>query len=206
MGKEIYLESKKESYSLSELEEKVRKFRDELFSKEDEMYDKKGNNEAGNFFEELRKMKRSLTEGFINELKKEKDRFKHIFETEKGSIYFVTENGESLRFKNDGKEIKDQPILKKIFFIEEAMSTEISQARASMETDYYVLNNKIKICNFRVGACPLEFWMASDSNEVVYQEDGKNLEILGIKRENGEEERAFYGGFHIGHKINNIIK
>lgn len=57
----------------------------------------------------------------------EKDRFNHIFKTEKGSVYFIFDTGESVRVKRDEGEWKIQPRCKKIVYVDEEQCVQLLQ-------------------------------------------------------------------------------
>src|SRR5713226_6220320 len=47
----------------------------------------------------IKKKEQVIIKNLRSELLGQKDRFKNVFKTERGSFYFVTETGQSLRFK-----------------------------------------------------------------------------------------------------------
>lgn len=52
------------------------------------------------FKQKVKEARTAVFKKYFEKLKDESDRFGHIFETEKGSIYFIAQDGGSLRFKN----------------------------------------------------------------------------------------------------------
>jgi|GEM_PF-3761575 len=71
----------------------------------------------------------------IESLLGEKEKFSRIFKTEKGSIYFVLDSGESLRIKNEAEREKPasyaiQPFTRKIFFVPKNEFERISKIMA----------------------------------------------------------------------------
>jgi hypothetical protein len=176
----------KKSYSLDELQKIYSDFRDAKLD------------------EDSRESRERMTKEFIEKLKREKDKFQHVFETESGSVYFVAQTGESIRFKNENGKIKDQPIVRKTFFISEEVSGELMKNRKNM--DEYLLSNEITLCSFDLGTRPLEFWIIGFP-EIVYECSNGKLQIKGTKRDDKEKiDKVFASGFHVGHKITNIIK
>jgi hypothetical protein len=142
-------------------------------------------------------------EKFIEELLAEKDKFSKVFKTEHGSIYFVLEDGKSLRFKYSlvGRD-KIRPIKEKIFFI----STEVGEElrRVPMRTN---INKKIPLINYEVGATPLELNRISDQDKTIYEELEGALILTGTIDQNGNfTDMGAYGSWHFGHPVSEIIK
>jgi len=73
--------------------------------------------EGGDIYTETLKRMQDYYINIIEELKKGKQGLKYIFQTEKGSIYFVLFTGESLRFRKTNGLYEDQPIGSKISFV-----------------------------------------------------------------------------------------
>lgn len=66
--------------------------------------------------------RKEIVLGLLEKLLAERERFKHVFKTDKGSTYFILETGESLRIKKQQPskwqdEYEVQPLVKHIFFI-----------------------------------------------------------------------------------------
>lgn len=154
--------------------------------------------------ESSKERRQEIVKKFTEKLKNEKEKFQNIFETENGSLYFITKNGESLRIKKDGNEAKIQPICRKVFFVEEKTFNELMENRRYL--DEYLLAHKIKTCPAKTGAHPFEFQIIGFP-EIIYEVNEGELKIHGTKYEKGEEiQKSFVSGFHLGHKIINIIK
>lgn len=144
----------------------------------------------------------------IQELLKEKDLFKHIFKTEKGSIYFTLKTGESLRIKyNENKKcFEAQPLLNKIIFVDEKEADIISSKRKSGEEMEYFFNSGINKTSYKKGAIPIEIGI-NGKKQIEFSERDDNIKILGTRSDDGCKLYHFFAsGYHIGHKITEIIK
>lgn len=165
--------------------------------------------------------KQKIISNFIDELLANKEKFSKVFQTENGSFYFVSEEGQSWRFKReeDG-ELREQPMLNKIVFLspeEKDRFLELKNSRFFQENLVAFQGNsqwipedqrkpyKIKKADFEEGNFPLEIG-AYHLPEVIFNETDDSIEILGVRKYDGSIEKCFSSGIHLGHAITKIHK
>ena len=177
-----------------------KKMHDEMSLFVDEMW------EAGVDTKEIISKKREFLENFVEKLKTMKEKFKFIFETENGSIYFVSKNGKSWRFKKEEGEdyFSDQPILNKIIFISPEEREKYLEIQNTPLFQELLVGYSFQKSDISKGFFPLEIG-AQGFREVVFEETEKTLKIIGTKI-NDEVEPIFASGIHLGHSISNIFK
>ncbi|MEI6296887.1 MAG: hypothetical protein WCO84_04560 [bacterium] len=153
--------------------------------------------EGSRDYKKIRGRIEEYTVGYMQELLKSKEKFLNVFKTENGSLYFVVKSGQSLRFKkqetgNGDFETKINPIMDKIFFIDEGEVYEI------MKEDKIELNEEkiIKIVKYGIGVRPFEL--------NFYKDRSTKMEIVEIGSDNILVKG--FAPYHIGHKITEIIK
>jgi hypothetical protein len=143
---------------------------------------------------------------FIAELKEQNNQFKSIFTTESGSEYFVTQTGESLRFRLDqarGYEI--QPIMKQIKYIDNATAEDLlNSIQNKYDYEEAIIGREIPTVELSVGVYPLEFGLPNRPEIVVAEELGY-IKIMGTKMDN-EIDSKHIEGFHLGHSVSIIEK
>lgn len=154
-----------------------------------------------------------LIKNFLNFLIKQKDSFQSIFETEKGSIYFVAKNGQSWRFKKEESFFKEQPILNKIIFLEPLEADEyINLKKNHLFEEYLVGSPKLinqpspyifKKSALTIGNIPLEIGINGFA-PVVFKETENELKIIGTQTSTGTIQKNFASGIHNGHPISKI--
>lgn len=205
---------------------------DELQKKLREFFHARGQARMGKNFEERESTDRELVRDSIEKLKTESERFKFIFETEKGSIYFVTNTGQSLRFRNGDKGFEPQPVMDKIYFITEEQSNflveEIKHVGGSWHIADAIVDREIPVVSMGLGTVPLEIGFASRPGGNEIEETGTSIFIKGIPFINTDEkpftrflrdgteivvnpgdkfiDYQNIDGFHIGHPIKNVQK
>lgn len=151
------------------------------------------------------------TREFLENLLKEKERFKYVFETEKGSVYFVLPTGQSWRFKKASHGYKEHSILTKIFFIDsETFEYLFSKGQLGIGAfEKQFINQKIKTVKLAEGVFPVEFGL-SDYPEIIFEEDEDCVKIIGVKVKTREGEEIIphfmASGWHFGHVVAKIIK
>lgn len=201
---ECHHPEKIESFNLDD----ICQFQKEIKEKLDKNYDSENIS-----FEEKEKKNQELIKNFIKKLIEKKDKFHYVFKTEKGSIYFVLESGQSWRFQKKINKYEVQPILNKIFFINREIAKEFENAEDNYSDGLqeFILNRKISTINPRIGAVPFEFWITG-LTEIIFKQEKNYIQIIGTKyREdnNGEDDKVlphFASGCHMGHSITEIIK
>ncbi len=132
----------------------------------------------------------------VHSLLREKDKFKQVFQTEKGSYYFVLKTGESFRIKNNSADPAKEnfeitEVLQKIYFI-------TPDQNEHLKAIYYndgplgIRNKTINPSTCIVGNFPIEIV------DQKYVEESKSL----VKFKDNLEPHSI----HYGHTISNIIK
>ena len=184
-------------YSISEIEKKLRSF-----SRYEEMAEK----QKGLQLE-------------IDSLIKEKDRFLHVFKTDRGSIYFQTGDGVARIKKNEKGYWDFQFVNHHIFYISQTDAEELTKmleiemsyqlgeqmtnedfSRRAGENSENMCNKPIKVFELQDGMYPLDFEF-NKNWEIAYRLNNNVLEILG-----NEFGHLGGSGLHIGDKIVEILK
>lgn len=152
------------------------------------------------------KKEREVTMVFLDKLKNQKEKFKSVFETGAGSMYFLANNGESWRFKKDGENFKNQAICKKIIFInEEEKEKLLNLMNSGPLLQEILIDYKIKKTEIMEGTYPLEIGVKGFP-DVVFEEDQGTIRIIGTKNRDGKIYPSFASGIHLGHQITEIIR
>ncbi len=156
----------------------------------------------------------------IDTLISEKSKFKHVFKTDRGSIYFQTNDGVA-RVQNDKNGYwKFQFVKDNIFYIPkedaeellemleieernilgEHLSDEVFARRAGVNSEY-LCNKPISIDKIELGMYPLDFGFGGVGREIGFIIKNNKLIIKG-------NNNGHLGGsaIHIGDKIVEIIK
>jgi hypothetical protein len=129
--------------------------------------------------------------GFLKRLLHEKARFKSIFQTERGSYYFVLHTGQSLRIKNSERGLEITRVMNKIFFVDQSQMDKIDQIHA--EHGLYALKEKnIIATECATGNFPIEI-----DDEQHVRDGGRYIKFRESMRHNN---------LHYGHKIVRIEK
>ncbi|MEI7425583.1 MAG: hypothetical protein WCK16_01485 [Candidatus Moraniibacteriota bacterium] len=167
----------------------------------------------------LKKEEQKILQTFISELLTKKESFQFVFETENGSLYFVTKDGQSLRIKKENAEFKEQPIFNKIIFLSQAEHEKyIKLKKLGLFQEYLVAFQDetflpeaernpypFKKSTFSLGNYPLEIGTDSNSTKkVAFRETADQLEILGTIQADGAIKKSFASGIHNGHEITQI--
>lgn len=176
--------------------------------------------------QEAQEQRQALTQQFLVELEEKKEAFPHMFQTEKGSWYFVTPEGHSLRFRAENGLYEVKRPMHRVVYTSEKSATAIMHALkrfGGYELDRVLVGRRIASVPLQVGAVPLEFGLAQ--NHIVMDEGIGAVRPLGTERWN-EGEGTFeadtrkglrqvqpgeafldtrnINGFHIGHAITAI--
>jgi hypothetical protein len=153
--------------------------------------------------------------GLIDLLVKEQDRFKHIFQTDQGSMYFILSTGHSQRIKaEDGKfgPGSRQFMTKEIFFISPVEQERISNiVREAPERRYgALLGKQIHTISLSVGSHPVELNINGYNPVFDVRLDRKEGAIImnGARNEwdDPNREPQISNGIHIGHPVVKIYK
>ena len=146
------------------------------------------------------KKKQAVIQEYIEKLLNEKESFKHIFETENGSIYFVAPDDKSWRIKKDKNEYEVSPVMKKIIFVNEKSLKRIIRLFNDSINAEYLIGKKILKSEICEGARPFEFGLMGYP-DAVYEEDERFLTLRGCKLGDGGVDNEYIPGLHMGHKI-----
>lgn len=153
----------------------------------------------------------AITQEFLENLIKEKERFKYVFETERESVYFVLPTGESWRFKQTTRGFDSQPIITKIFFLDAKNMEDLHEKMGLKIRNFEkeIINQKIETTKLKEGVFPVEFGVLGHP-EVLFEEGENYIKIIGTKEKTREGEaiipRFVGSGWHFGHAVTNIIK
>lgn len=148
---------------------------------------------------EARKIELALAQEFIEKQIQEKERYAHIFKTEKGSTYFTLTTGECLRLRYDsGKGMTLEPITERVFFIDNEQSQALHNS-VFEKIDMPEMDMSFKDDVIRVGACPVEFGIIGKSNSFSYKESNGEMTVSGTYD-------SFANDVHFGDKIVELIK
>ena len=155
----------------------------------------------------------------VEQLLSERARFKRIFKTSNGSIYFQLETGECARVKNisnksefdqgEGVHYKFQPLTTDLVFISQAETEKILNGmrnRQGMRP-----RDKIKTTDFAEGAYPLELNLYNYGIKNIFKKEDRVLDLLGTSDRSDSYssvrvEDRLEGPYHLGHPIAEIIK
>ncbi len=170
---------------------------------------------------EKREKEQKIIASFIEELLVNKEKFSKVFQTQNGSFYFVSKEGQSWRFKkNKDGEFKDQPILNKIIFLSpEEAKYFLKFMKSDFFQEYLIAFQgnlewipeeqrkpyKIKKTDFKEGIFPLEIGL-KHLPEVLFDESEDSIEISGVRRSDGSISKCFSSGIHLGHAVTKIYK
>lgn len=155
----------------------------------------------------------------IDRLLTEKERFEHIFKTDRGSIYFQTKNGVArikkdkdgywdFRFVNnhifyipqsDAEELLEMLEIEQRISLNEHVTNEEFEKRAGVNSEY-LCGKQIEVGELKKGMYPLDFEY-NKNVKISYTLKDNSLIIIG-------NDDGHLGGsaIHIGDKIVEIIK
>ncbi len=144
----------------------------------------------------------------MENLKAEKEKFKLVFETEKGSVYFVSKNEQSWRFKKeDDERVACQPIMQKIFFVSIKEAQRIINFKKELCFQEKIIGFQMEKTDFAKNVVPVEMWIENSQQKLFFKENDHSIEISKIAyRASGEEADQFASGIHIGHAVSRIWK
>lgn len=136
-----------------------------------------------------------IVEDRIASLIDEKGRFRHIFRTGKGSIYFVLKDGSVQRIKLADKTTPVQNLHNYLFFLEDVTAQRLVH---NPKIKQILTQEGVKVVPLQEGAYPMDFGK-SDSPESKYTLEGDSLTIHG-------DDKGLIHGFHIGNQVTEIVK
>ncbi len=160
-----------------------------------------------------------VLEKFLQQLKSQKDKFKQVFTTESGSIYFIVDTGQCLRFKKgttlfndpDKKYWEIGEVMQNILFLDESVRDDLLKtAKRDMKSPegYYVSalwKHPIPHSDFGVEKYPFEFGIVGDRRVADIEDKNGVLVVNGISC--GKEViEAGFPPLHFGHKITTSLK
>jgi len=172
---------------------------------------------------------KELVISILNEMLQD-PKFDKIFKTEKGSVYFLDEDSECLRLKQEGEKLKFQPITKDLFFIDEAgllyMKSLLNEDKFALKyTELDILSGRsserlfVPLKKYEVGAFPLELNVKEicirDKMDrlIKFEVVDDKLVFYATPRDETKAPSSeddfydnFFGGIHFGHRITEIIK
>jgi len=160
----------------------------------------KERNEAQNELREAKKV-------FVARLKKEAEKFDHVFETEKGSVYVVMHDGGIVRFKKQQQapdlfEYRIQPPSQRIFYLDHEVSEKFIQLREHVRN---LIDHEFRTTSYKIGVQPIEFGDDPDIDEYFEFEVNPEGFTVRLKKDiPAYSEPAFPN--HIGHPISMIFK
>lgn len=152
---------------------------------------------------------------FISDIENKKELqeyFSKIFKTEKGSIYLIAEDGSCLRIKKHTGKTRDvftrsefsfEPVTSHIHFINDQTRSKIEQMYAEGTLREGIKDIDIPTIPYdeitgNDDVYPFDFGILNYVEEINTElEDNGNLKI---------KNESFGSGFHLGHKITEIIK
>jgi len=143
-------------------------------------------------------------ESFVRQLIAEKEKFLRVFETEKGSVYFQMQDGQTVRFRRSetGKNVEysKQIPADQLFFFESDTAKEFMQRRKVRSE---IISREFKTVDYEDGMMPIEFFFENNEYyEIEKTSDG--FKILAKKEVPDFFEPALPN--HVGHKITKIYK
>lgn len=171
------------------LQQKIKDLRTSISS----LYNKELSNE------QMIEQKKMLTNDFVEKQIAEVDGYKKIFKTERGSIYFVLNTGESMRVKKTNEGLAIQPICHKIFYVDTQQAEQLEQMMKGTFWQEDIIGVPISTVSLTEGVRPVEFGIIN-MPEINFSEEEN---ILSIK---GDNTGVFASGFHLGSVVSEIIK
>jgi hypothetical protein len=169
---------------------------DEILDLQNNLYDELGEINPDTQSEQHEK----IVNSFKNKLLEQSARFDRIFETQKGSIYFSTAEGHTIRVhdKSSGeyKLIPVEPLTANTFFISEKEFERIMNLTEDRKSINNLVGQSIETTEYGVGAKPVELGIVNMSDHQKVEYSGNTAKITG------------YGiqDIHLGHAIKRVIK
>ena len=200
-------------YTPEEFENEHNKWSNQLLSSEEGQVALKSDEAFKAFFD--REMSKR-----IERLVREKHKFRNIFKTSSGSVYFVLQNGESVRIKSyDGKfeEYSKHPPLKDLLFISKTEQERLLNVMKNSGRHHDgILGVPFETTPFQNDVCPIElnlYFSDRRFDTSIVEENGR-VKLLAPNNKWSQEETWYEedargqisNGIHIGRPITQIIK
>jgi hypothetical protein len=156
---------------------------------------------------EIRALKQRATEQMVEKLLAHKERFHYVLETDHGSLYFILPTGESWRFKMVHGARTAQPIMRHVYFIDEAIAGNMLDLKKRGRIQEWLMSAAIPAeLSPKVGLRPFELVIEH------YPDYPISMQEHGIVISPSEDDKKLYknlapqfsSGYHIGNKISNI--
>lgn len=162
----------------------------------------------------------------LRELLQEKERFTSVFQTEKGSYYFVLNDGSCLRIQELDPDIRDEddgrwrarPIADHILFID---PSSVENLKHLIEFPGFVLNKDeslssrtVLLSGLRLGSVPFEYGFVSvGDTKPIFNISGVTAIYIGSEQHGHMiplSSRSHLGDYpmgvtHIGHAISRVV-
>lgn len=147
---------------------------------------------------------------FLSELLSEPDRFARVFKTEKGSYYFVLDNGKSLRIKyqtdvHDNQEEPSyyelQPLMQKIY----GLNGDLTRTE---DRSGNVRSLSFQSIPLEKGQQIIEVGISQNNGPVYQFKEDSDGRIEASEEPESIEKRGYQSpiAYHLGHSITEIIK
>jgi hypothetical protein len=150
----------------------------------------------------------------------ETGRFRSIFRTERGSVYFVMPDGKAIRVKRATEEGRTfwsvQPATDHIVFLDERIAKTVSEWIHLGGRQWFLERNdwdepsrvprEIPTVPLAPRAIPFEIGIAHDQLEYVVKEDSGFVRIIRTRHRETKELRDILGGIHLGHPVSEVLK
>lgn len=200
---------------LSELQKLTKelktKFRDAHQAARDEV--KANPDESANYMNIMRDKDHEVVSNFLDALLSQKERFTHVYETEKGSTYFVLKSGESLRLKRSRDDEEKwgrysvKPMMEKTVFIPsetvELLKTKLHEGYSSTSS---WIGIDFKMGEYEVGMHPFEINMVHQQGRRMFMETNNDtFRFVGSEEEGITYTDELNAAYHPGNKIIKII-
>lgn len=164
----------------------------------------------------------------LEELLREKERFTSVFQTERGSYYFVLTDGSCLRIQELDADVRDEddgrwrarPIADHVLFVDPSSIEQLRQLRdypgfVLTEGEATAASRTIVLTGVRIGAVPFEYGFSSVAQGIkpVFRIDGSLATYIGSEKDGSSiplDSQKHMGDYtlgvtHIGHAISDIL-
>lgn len=164
--------------------------------------------------EEIRRQRNDLIKKNIERLSREPEHFKNIFQTQRGSQYFVIPSGECLRFSKSKKGDFDvEPVTKRTYFISTEEMQRIKKlrdnARFLTDEEKEKFTYSFKKRELGEGLFPLEFGIAGMIEPIPGPQDGLSEDVVlqgTLYVQTDYKESILTTPIHFGNVITKILK
>ncbi|MFH1047540.1 MAG: hypothetical protein V1738_04515 [Patescibacteria group bacterium] len=156
---------------------------------------------------ELASFEEKQTAELVERLLGEKEKFESVFETERGSVYFVCHTGESFRFKKTDNGYKSQQMMKHIYYLKSDVAKQLHDEMKNGLFQFWLMKQEIEAdSNPAEGLTPFEMCVRGhQEGEFDIVPTTVGFKIARTEKNPRKDEPQFYAGYHIGHEISRII-